>query len=198
MLTKKLKYVEESIKRMELQLPSFVADIKQLTSMFPSIMNAPSKLPKFKLKFPEFDLENIRFWIRRCNSFFQLCQIPDHLKMVYVSLNIKGKAECWYECYVSDHGGSVITGEKFCVDICQRLVLNPWTYRTNLEVLSREEIWMLNNTWKGWKRPCPPWFLPIPDYRRRSMCPALFQDWNQILSLSWLCTALPPWLMPFK
>uniref|UniRef100_A0A0V0HI96 Putative ovule protein n=1 Tax=Solanum chacoense TaxID=4108 RepID=A0A0V0HI96_SOLCH len=40
--------------------------------------------------------------------------------MEYVSLNIKGKAEYWYECYVSGHGESVITWEKFCVDICQR------------------------------------------------------------------------------
>lgn len=121
---------------MELPFQSFVTDNKQrldkletehnqLTSTFHSIMDAPYKPPKLKLKFPEFDLENIRFWIRRCNSCFKLCQIPDHLKMEYVSLNIKGKAEYWYECYVSGHGESVITWEKFCVDICQRFGAEP-------------------------------------------------------------------------
>lgn len=135
-LNQKLKGVEDGIKRMELQLQSFVADNKQrldkletehnqLTSMFHSIMDAPYKSPKLKLKFPEFDLENIRFWIRRCNSCFELCQIPEHLKMAYVSLNIKGKAEYWYECYVSDQGESAITWEKFCVDICQRFGVEP-------------------------------------------------------------------------
>ncbi|KAH0731357.1 hypothetical protein KY290_002377 [Solanum tuberosum] len=135
-IDQKLKGVKEGIKRMELQLQSFVADNKQrldkletehnqLTSTFHSIMDAPYKPPKLKLKFPEFDFENIRFWIRRCNSCFKLCQIPDHLKMEYVSLNIKGKAEYWYECYVSGHGESVITWEKFCVDICQRFGAEP-------------------------------------------------------------------------
>lgn len=45
--------------------------------------------------------------------------------MAYVSLNIKGKAENWYGCYVSDHGGSVVTWEKFCVDICRRFGVEP-------------------------------------------------------------------------
>ncbi|KAK4738900.1 hypothetical protein R3W88_002597 [Solanum pinnatisectum] len=116
-IDQKLKGVKEGIKRMELQFQSFVADNKQrldkletehnqLTSTFHSIMDAPYKPPKVKLKFQEFDLENIRFWIRRCNSCFKLCQIPDHLKMAYVLLNIKGKAE-------------------YCVDICQRFGAEP-------------------------------------------------------------------------
>lgn len=46
--------------------------------------------------------------------------------MEYVSLKIKGKAEYWYACYVSENGGSSgVTWDKFCVDICRRFCAHP-------------------------------------------------------------------------
>lgn len=46
--------------------------------------------------------------------------------MEYVSLNIKGKAESWYECSVWEKRGSfAVTWDKFCVDICRRFCDEP-------------------------------------------------------------------------
>lgn len=140
------KGLEEGIRRMESQLQSFVAynkqrldkletDHNQLTSMLHSIINKP---PKIKLKFPEFDLENLKGWIFRCNNLFHLCQIPENKKMAYVALNIKGEADIWYQCYVKENGGSV-TWEKFCVDICQRFGPEPMDVMAKFRSLEQTE-----------------------------------------------------------
>ncbi|KAM3378551.1 hypothetical protein P3S68_010964 [Capsicum galapagoense] len=81
-LYKKPMSMEESLNRMELQLQSFVADsMKRLEKLEKDHNHQVTSIMHASLKFPEFDLRNLNFWIRRCNSFFELCQIPDHQKM---------------------------------------------------------------------------------------------------------------------
>lgn len=46
-----------------------------------------SWLPKVRFTFPEFDENNPRAWIRHCEKFFQLYQIPDGAKMHYVAIH---------------------------------------------------------------------------------------------------------------
>ncbi|KAL2226833.1 UNVERIFIED_CONTAM: hypothetical protein Sindi_2042000 [Sesamum indicum] len=54
-----------------------------------------------RLEFPHFDEENARGWVRRCSRYFQLIPIPDDQRVSMASIYMQGKAELWYQGYVT-------------------------------------------------------------------------------------------------
>ncbi|OIT18735.1 hypothetical protein A4A49_58143, partial [Nicotiana attenuata] len=91
----------------------------QPTSLTPTNPNNHFRGPKVKLSFPEFDTNNPRGWIRRCDKYFELYQITPEEKMGFVSVHIKEKMDTWFDVYMMEHGGQV-TWKTFCLDVCRR------------------------------------------------------------------------------
>ena len=53
--------------------------------------------PLPKLEFPKFDGDNPRLWRDRCEMFFEVYSVGDHLKTHFVALNFKGAAASWLQ-----------------------------------------------------------------------------------------------------
>jgi hypothetical protein len=52
-----------------------------------------------KMDFSQFDGEDSRIWIDKCETYFTLYHIPDHFKVTAASLHLVGKAAHWYQSY---------------------------------------------------------------------------------------------------
>lgn len=74
-------------------------------------------------KFPDLDEGNPRGWVRSCNKYFQMHRIPENSKMDYVALHVKGKIDDWFEGYMWDDHGGMVSWAEFSVDICRRFNL---------------------------------------------------------------------------
>lgn len=76
-------------------------------------------MPKAKLAFPEFNGNNPRGWIRRCNNFLNLYKVLEAEKITYIAINIRDQIRYWYDLYMIDNEGEV-SWAQFYFDICQR------------------------------------------------------------------------------
>lgn len=57
-----------------------------------------------KLDFPNFNGSHPREWLRKCESFFQLYQIPAEQQMDLAKLHLEGQADLWYQSFKKDKG----------------------------------------------------------------------------------------------
>lgn len=89
------------------------------TSNGPDLSWLNSWLPNFRFLFPEFDENNPRAWIRRCENFFQLYQILGEAKMHCVAIHLKDHVDNWIDSYMLDYGGKV-SWDLFCWNVCLR------------------------------------------------------------------------------
>ena len=55
-----------------------------------------------KLKFPRFTGEQVRDWIQKCETFFQLYGILDSQKMLIVGMHLEGRANVWFQSFKQD------------------------------------------------------------------------------------------------
>ncbi|XP_059306204.1 uncharacterized protein LOC132057592 [Lycium ferocissimum] len=100
-------------------IPTNTQTNNQTNTITPANTNNSYRGPKAKLSFSDFDCNNPRGWIRRCEKFFELYQISPNEKMSYVAVHINKKMDAWFDVYVMEHGG-VVTWEGFCLDVCHR------------------------------------------------------------------------------
>ena len=77
-------------------------------------VTSPNSLTKCeipKLDFPRFDGTNVKGWIQKCNEFFLLNPVPEHKKVLYISMHMDGKAESWLQATFKSIEG--VTWGKF-------------------------------------------------------------------------------------
>ncbi|KAL4348542.1 hypothetical protein GQ457_17G027610 [Hibiscus cannabinus] len=53
-----------------------------------------------KIELHMFDGTNPRGWIKRCQKYFNLLEIPEDQKMDLVAMHLEGKAETWFDGYI--------------------------------------------------------------------------------------------------
>ncbi|XP_026399605.1 uncharacterized protein LOC113295486 [Papaver somniferum] len=79
------------------------------------LSNQFSNTHKPKLKFPKFDGNNPRSWIRKYNKFFQLYLMDEDQKVMVAYIDLEGKEDVWYQDY--QVGREVILREDLCSNI---------------------------------------------------------------------------------
>jgi Retrotransposon gag protein len=52
---------------------------------------------------PGFNGDNVIEWIRRCNSLFEMYQVPPPYKTKLATMQFAGPASEWYDCFLIDH-----------------------------------------------------------------------------------------------
>ncbi|KAL4284548.1 hypothetical protein GQ457_16G010190 [Hibiscus cannabinus] len=72
--------------------------------------------PKIELQF--FDGDNPRSWIRKCQKYFSIFQIPESQKLKLASMYLTGKAEVWFDGYIMQKNRT--TWHEFVSDLCHR------------------------------------------------------------------------------
>jgi RNase H-like domain found in reverse transcriptase/Reverse transcriptase (RNA-dependent DNA polymerase)/Integrase zinc binding domain/Retroviral aspartyl protease/Ty3 transposon capsid-like protein/Integrase core domain/Chromo (CHRromatin Organisation MOdifier) domain len=56
-----------------------------------------------RVECPGFYGDDIVAWIHRCNSYFEMHQVPDHLKTKLATMQFRDKASEWYDGFLIDH-----------------------------------------------------------------------------------------------
>lgn len=87
------------------------------------LQNYPNFKPKWD--FPEFDHVNPIFWIRQCETFFQMNQVPTYHYMDYVIYHLSKRVKTWLEGYVSNNRGEV-QWIHFCKIVCKKFRSNMY------------------------------------------------------------------------
>ncbi|KAL4351905.1 hypothetical protein GQ457_06G037700 [Hibiscus cannabinus] len=82
--------------------------------------------PKIELQM--FDGINPRGWIKRCQKYFTLFDIPEEQKMDLASMHLEGKAETWFDGYIMQKHR--LSWHEFTADLCHR-----FSDRTDTDVI---------------------------------------------------------------
>ncbi|KAL4289531.1 hypothetical protein GQ457_14G023340 [Hibiscus cannabinus] len=72
--------------------------------------------PKIELQM--FDGMNPRGWIKKCQKYFTLLEIPEERKMDLATMHLEGKAETWFDGYILQKHR--ISWHEFAADLCHR------------------------------------------------------------------------------
>lgn len=65
-----------------------------------------------------FTGDNPREWIRKCQKYFLVYQVPEAHYMNVVEMHLEGRAEVWYQITKLSKGRFLWT--EFCVDVSRR------------------------------------------------------------------------------
>ena len=74
--------------------------------------------PLPKLDFPKFDGDNPRLWRDRCEIFFEVYSVGDHLKTRFVALNFTGATASWLQ--TAERHGRELDWARFCQAVFDR------------------------------------------------------------------------------
>ncbi|KAJ4795033.1 polyprotein [Rhynchospora pubera] len=55
-----------------------------------------------RAEFPSFDGTNPSIWRSKCESYFDIFQVPDQCKTPFATLHFTGEAQEWYDCFKDD------------------------------------------------------------------------------------------------
>ncbi|KAL4348724.1 hypothetical protein GQ457_17G014770 [Hibiscus cannabinus] len=75
-------------------------------------------LPRPKIEFQTFDGNNPRSWIRKCQKYFSIFEVPENQKLEMATMYLVGKAETWFDGYVMQKNR--LTWHEFISDLCHR------------------------------------------------------------------------------
>ncbi|OIT00380.1 hypothetical protein A4A49_07299 [Nicotiana attenuata] len=92
--------------------------MNQLALVTDSTCQSP-KIPKAKIIFSEFDGNNPRGWLQKCEKFFEIYSIPESNKLEYASVHMKDAVDVWFDSYLAHNRGN-ITWSMFCFEVCRR------------------------------------------------------------------------------
>ncbi|KAL4363523.1 hypothetical protein GQ457_04G038370 [Hibiscus cannabinus] len=81
-----------------------------------------NSMEKFNLK-PKIELnmfegQNPRGWVRKCQKYFAIFDIPEGQKLEIASMYLSGKAETWFDGYIMQKHRA--TWHEFTADLCHR------------------------------------------------------------------------------
>ncbi|KAL4348329.1 hypothetical protein GQ457_17G014550 [Hibiscus cannabinus] len=71
-----------------------------------------------RLELPFFEGENPRGWVRKCQKYFALFEIPEEHKLEIASMYLEGRAEIWFDGYIMQKHRA--TWHEFTADLCHR------------------------------------------------------------------------------
>ena len=74
--------------------------------------------PLPKLEFPKFDGDNSRLWRDRCEIFFEVYSVGDHLKTRFAALNFTGATASWLQ--TAERHGRELDWARFCQAVFDR------------------------------------------------------------------------------
>ncbi|KAL4291221.1 hypothetical protein GQ457_14G001230 [Hibiscus cannabinus] len=74
--------------------------------------------PRPKIEIPSFDGTNARGWVRKCDKYFSLFNVPDNQKMEIATMYLVGRAEIWFDSYVMQKHKA--TWHEFVADLNHR------------------------------------------------------------------------------
>ena len=95
-----------------------------------------------KLTCPSFDGTNPRMWIKKCNRYFNLCEIADEAKVELASLYMIDKAEIWASSYLSNR--KHVEWEDFKFDLVAR-----FKETTSANVVENFNSFLIMHPWKN-------------------------------------------------
>lgn len=75
----------------------------------------PGALPHHtlpKMHFPPFDGTSPHIWIDKCQDYFTMYNIPEHLWMTAASMHLDGNAAKWFRAFKRNH--PTISWKQFC------------------------------------------------------------------------------------
>ncbi|XP_039066152.1 uncharacterized protein LOC120211739 [Hibiscus syriacus] len=75
-------------------------------------------LPKPKIELQFFDGTNPRSWIRKCEKYFSIFDVPELQKLEIAAMYFTSKAEVWFDGYIMKK--SRVTWHEFVSDMCHR------------------------------------------------------------------------------
>ncbi|KAJ3707739.1 hypothetical protein LUZ61_011444 [Rhynchospora tenuis] len=64
--------------------------------------NGDSRIHLPKTEFPQFDGTNPSSWKTKCESYFEIFQVPEYYKSQMATLHFTGEAQEWYDCVKLD------------------------------------------------------------------------------------------------
>jgi Retrotransposon gag protein len=53
--------------------------------------------------YPDFSEENVVEWVRKCNSYFEMHQVPPNLKTKLATMQFSGPTIEWYDCFLINY-----------------------------------------------------------------------------------------------
>jgi hypothetical protein len=86
-----------------------------------------------KMDFSRLDESDVRIWLDKCATYFQLYAIPPDFSVTAASLHMVDKASHWYQNY--KHSAGNHTWEHFVVAVSQALEVNTHRVKT-MELLN--------------------------------------------------------------
>jgi hypothetical protein len=81
-----------------------------------------------KMDFPHFDGSDVRIWLDKCTTYFQLYFIPLDFRVTVASLHMVDRASHWFQSY--KHSGGVHTWEHFVVGVSKEFEVNAHRVKT--------------------------------------------------------------------
>ncbi|KAL4348459.1 hypothetical protein GQ457_17G002920 [Hibiscus cannabinus] len=72
--------------------------------------------PKIELQF--FEGENPKGWIRKCQKYFAIFEVPEMQKVELASMYLEGRVETWFDGYIMQKHR--VTWHEFTADLCHR------------------------------------------------------------------------------
>ncbi|KAL4291734.1 hypothetical protein GQ457_14G021280 [Hibiscus cannabinus] len=71
-----------------------------------------------KIELTMFDGSNPRGWVKKCQKYFSLLEIPEEQKVDLAAMHLEGKAETWFDGYIMQKHR--FTWQEFVSDLCHR------------------------------------------------------------------------------
>ncbi|XP_052209406.1 uncharacterized protein LOC127812896 [Diospyros lotus] len=78
-----------------------------------------SHTPVLRLDIPIFEGEKLRWWVRRCERFFELYRIGEEQKVLMAAAYLNDVADAWYQNWRQSEGPRVSWG-TFAEELCGR------------------------------------------------------------------------------
>ncbi|KAL4289992.1 hypothetical protein GQ457_14G023380 [Hibiscus cannabinus] len=75
-------------------------------------------MSKPRIEFQTFDGTNPRGWIRKCQKYFAIFEVPENQKLELATMYLVGKAETWFDGYMMQKNR--LTWREFISDLCHR------------------------------------------------------------------------------
>jgi hypothetical protein len=89
-----------------------------------------------KMDFPQFDGTDVRIWLDKCSTYFQLYSIPPNFLVTTASMHLVDRASHWYQSYKHSPGSHTL--EHFVVAVSQEFEVNTHRVKT-MELLNLKQ-----------------------------------------------------------
>nr|CAD1833683.1 unnamed protein product [Ananas comosus var. bracteatus] len=75
-----------------------------------------------RLDFPNFNGDNPRNWVRRCEKYFEIHGIKEPQKLEIAAMHLEPRADIWFHGYLAEK--KEVSWDSFVLDLCKRFDSN--------------------------------------------------------------------------